>query len=122
MCSWIKKETRKNLNPKHRTLHNFGMISGVTQQNQVTDNEGWPHFCWARISFGFTCISMSVKKQQLNLPLSNNMVYPRRVIISSGNISFTEKSRSFFDGVSVSVGVLGFFLLEIFRITVHYTR
>ena len=33
MCSWIKKETRKNLNPKHRTLHNFGMISGVTQQN-----------------------------------------------------------------------------------------
>ena len=54
--------------------------------------------------------------------LLNIMVYPRRVIISSGNISFTEKSRSFFDGVSVSVGVLGFFLLQIFRITVHYTR
>ena len=88
----------------------------------MTDNEGWPHFCWARISFGVTCISMSVKQQQLNLPLSNSMVYPRRVIISSGNISFTKKSRSFFDGVSVSVGVLGFFLLEIFRITVHYTR
>ena len=88
----------------------------------MTDNEGWPHFCWARVSFGFTCISMSVQQQQLNLPLSNIMVYPRRVIISSGNISFTKKSRSFFDGVSVSVGVLGFFLLEIFRITVHYTR
>ena len=36
----------------------------------MTDNEGWPHFCWARISFGFTCIGMSVKQQQLNLPLS----------------------------------------------------
>ena len=37
-------------------------------------NEGWPHFCWARISFGFTCISMSVKQQQLNLSISNIMV------------------------------------------------
>ena len=88
----------------------------------MSDNEGWPNVCWARIFFDFTCISISVKQQQRNLPLSNIMVYPRRVIISSGNISFTEKSRSFFDGVSVSVGVLGFFLLEIFRITVHYTR
>lgn len=33
MSNWTKKETRKDLNPKQRKLHNSEIISGATQHN-----------------------------------------------------------------------------------------